>query len=89
MENLHQRQRRRYDRLHDLTVENHACYQANGFLVSNSDSFRYMSLAWREIAPDASPKPPPRDSWDAAFQSGSDTEELRDCGGWRENEAAF
>ena len=63
--------------VHDLTVENHACYQANGFLVSNSDSFRYMSLAWREIAPDK-PKPPPRDSWDAAFNR--DDGELRD---WR------
>jgi hypothetical protein len=43
----------------------------------SSDSFRYMSLAWREIAPDK-PKPPPRDSWDAAFNR--DAEELRD---WR------
>jgi hypothetical protein len=43
----------------------------------SSDAMRYMSLAWREIAPDK-PKPPPRDSWDAAFNR--DAEELRD---WR------
>jgi len=43
----------------------------------SADAMRYMSLAWREIAPDK-PKPPPRDSWDAAFNR--DAEELRD---WR------
>ena len=31
-----------------------------------SDAARYMSLAWREMQPEK-PKPPPRDSWDAAF----------------------
>ena len=43
----------------------------------SADAMRYMSLAWREIAPDK-PKPLPRDSWDAAFNR--DAEELRD---WR------
>ena len=43
----------------------------------SSDAARYMSLAWREIAPEK-PKPRPRDSWDAAFNR--DEEELRD---WR------
>jgi hypothetical protein len=31
--------------VYDLTVENHACYQANGILVSNSDALRYLALA--------------------------------------------
>jgi len=43
----------------------------------SSDAWRYLSLAWREIAPEQ-PKPPPRDSWDAAFNR--DEEPLRD---WR------
>ena len=34
--------------VYDLTVKNHGCYQANGFLVSNSDSLRYMALGVRE-----------------------------------------
>jgi hypothetical protein len=29
---------------YDLTIENHACYQANGFLVSNSDAMRYFAM---------------------------------------------
>jgi hypothetical protein len=32
----------------------------------SADAWRYMSLAWREIAPPP-PPPPPRDSWDLAF----------------------
>jgi hypothetical protein len=43
----------------------------------SADAARYMSLAWREIAPER-PPPPPRDSWDAAFNR--DDGELRD---WR------
>ena len=43
----------------------------------SADAARYMSLAWREIAPER-PEPPPRDSWDAAFNR--DEEPLRD---WR------
>jgi hypothetical protein len=31
--------------VYDLTVEFHHCYFANGFLVSNSDSFRYLAQA--------------------------------------------
>jgi hypothetical protein len=31
--------------VYDLTVVNHACYQANGILVSNSDAWRYLALA--------------------------------------------
>jgi hypothetical protein len=31
--------------VYDLTVEKHHCYTANGILVSNSDSFRYLALA--------------------------------------------
>jgi hypothetical protein len=34
--------------VYDLTVKNHGCYQANGFLVSNSDSMRYLALGVRE-----------------------------------------
>ena len=30
--------------VYDLTVENHACYQANGMLVSNSDCLRYIAI---------------------------------------------
>lgn len=31
--------------VYDLTVENHACYQANGLLVSNSDALRTMATS--------------------------------------------
>ena len=31
--------------VYDLTVEKHHCYLANGLLVSNSDAFRYLSIA--------------------------------------------
>ena len=63
----------------DITVPGVECFSlANGAVVHNSaDAARYMSLAWREIAPEK-PKPRPRDSWDAAFNR--DEEELRD---WR------
>jgi hypothetical protein len=40
--------------VYDLTVEGHACYQANGILVSNSDAFRY--LATRQKTPVEKPK---------------------------------
>jgi MFS family permease len=30
--------------VYDLTIDHHHCYVANGILVSNSDSFRYLSL---------------------------------------------
>lgn len=65
--------------VYDLTVKNHACYQANGFLVSNSDSMRYMALGVREIGP---PKPPERqpDSWERAWQNASRGQEPA---GWR------
>jgi hypothetical protein len=43
----------------------------------SADGFRYMALAWREIAPEK-PKPKPVDSWDAAFAR--DEQPLRD---WR------
>lgn len=35
-------------KVYDLTVEKDHCYFANGLLVSNSDSFRYLSLGHRE-----------------------------------------
>jgi hypothetical protein len=38
-----------------------------------SDSFRYMSLAWQQMQP-AKPPPPPRDSWDFAFERARQTE---------------
>jgi hypothetical protein len=56
--------------VYDLTVKSHACYQANGLLVSNSDAFRYLGLAWREMQPEK-PKPPPADSWSRAFERAS------------------
>jgi hypothetical protein len=56
--------------VYDLTVKDHACYQANGFLVSNSDAFRYLGLAWRQMQPEKPPKPP-EDSWDRAFARAS------------------
>lgn len=34
--------------VYDLTVEKHHCYFANGFLVSNSDSFGLMCVAYEE-----------------------------------------
>lgn len=46
--------------VYDLTVAGHACYQANGLLVSNSDAFRYLAMAWRELVPEPPPKPEPR-----------------------------
>lgn len=33
--------------VYDLTVERHQCYKANGFLVSNSDAFRYGIYDYR------------------------------------------
>ena len=33
-----------YRSVYDLTVKNHACYQANGILVSNSDALSYMAV---------------------------------------------
>jgi hypothetical protein len=44
--------------VYDLTVEKHHCYLANGVLVSNSDSFRYLSMAWRKAAPRRIVEPP-------------------------------
>lgn len=35
--------------VYDLTIEKHHCYLANGLLVSNSDSFRYLAVAFRDI----------------------------------------
>ena len=43
--------------VYDLTVENHACYQANGILVSNSDAFRYFAVRQQP------PKPKRDDPW--------------------------
>jgi hypothetical protein len=37
--------------VYDLTVEKHHCYLANGILVSNCDSFRYLALSWRPLPP--------------------------------------
>lgn len=45
--------------VYDLTVEKNACYQANGMLVSNSDAFRYLAMAWREQAGADDDKPKP------------------------------
>ncbi len=42
----------------------------------SSDAARYMSEAWREMQPDK-PKPPPRDSWDLAFEGRDEAQ------GWR------
>ena len=36
--------------MYDLTIENHACYQANGVLVSNSDSFRTFAVGFQPKA---------------------------------------
>jgi hypothetical protein len=33
--------------VYDLTIENHACYQANGVLVSNSDAFRTFAVGYK------------------------------------------
>ena len=48
--------------VYDLTVENHACYRANGILVSNSDALRTMATAIREPpqAPKRVKRPMPR-----------------------------
>lgn len=37
--------------VYDLTVERHACYQANGLLVSNSDAFRYFAVCAKPPKP--------------------------------------
>lgn len=44
----------------DLTVSHHHAYVANGVLVSNSDAFRYLSLAWMEKKPTPETKEPIR-----------------------------
>jgi hypothetical protein len=33
--------------VYDLTIEKHACYQANGVLVSNSDAFRTFAVGYK------------------------------------------
>jgi hypothetical protein len=51
--------------VYDLTVEREHCYLANGLLVSNSDSFRYLSLSWKR-APTLKPRlsvPSIRSNW--------------------------
>jgi len=35
--------------VYDLTIEKHHCYLANGILVSNSDAFRGLAVAYEEI----------------------------------------
>jgi hypothetical protein len=65
--------------VYDLTVRDHACYQANGFLVSNSDAMRYLALGVREAGPPAAVGPTPgvvRDpiltgQWDTSVSSGN------------------
>ena len=34
----------------------------------SADSFRYLSVAWREMRPEKPEKPARRDSWDIAFE---------------------
>ena len=36
----------------------------------SADAFRYLSLAWREMAPEK-PPPPPKDSWSYAWERAS------------------
>jgi hypothetical protein len=55
--------------VYDLTVKNHACYQANGFLVSNSDAMRYLALGIRDgesqpLAPKPIELPMATGQWD-------------------------
>jgi len=38
------------------------------FSSHGADSFRYLSMAWREMQPEKPPGPPKRDSWDRAFE---------------------
>jgi len=45
--------------VYDLTVESHACYQANGVLVSNSDALRYMCASIEQMTNDEKDKPLP------------------------------
>ncbi len=49
---------------------------AHTWASHSADAARYMSLAWREMQPDK-PKPPPRDSWDRAFEGRDEAQ------GWR------
>ena len=46
--------------VYDLTVEHHHCYHANGVLVSNSDSMRYLCMAYREIKSESPAKQKPK-----------------------------
>jgi hypothetical protein len=55
----------------DITVPGPECFAlANGAVVHNSDAFRYLGLAWRQMQPEKPPKPP-EDSWDRAFARAS------------------
>jgi hypothetical protein len=38
--------------VYDLTVESDGCYYAQGFLVSNSDAFRYLAITESSFRPD-------------------------------------
>jgi len=56
---------------HDRPQHNWASHSA--------DAFRYLAMAWREMAPEK-PKPPPVDSWDIAFRRAA---AQRDVADWR------
>jgi hypothetical protein len=51
---------------------------AHNWASHSADAFRYLSLAWREMAPEK-PKPPPSDSWDRAFARSTES----GAPGWR------
>jgi phage terminase large subunit len=40
------------EEVYDLTIENDQCYYANGYLVSNSDAFRYLAMSLNYIKKD-------------------------------------
>ncbi len=43
--------------MYDLAVKNHACYQANGLMVSNSDAFGEFAVNAHVKAPEKAPEP--------------------------------
>jgi hypothetical protein len=58
--------------VYDLTVRSHACYQANGILVSNSDAFRYLAVGHKTAQPKQAFSPPRYRSGGGGSGSGLD-----------------
>jgi hypothetical protein len=53
------------------------------FASHGADSWRYLSLAWREMQPEAPSTAPQRDSWDLAFERAAAGGDYTNVDAWR------